>query len=180
MLGFSDGLAIPFTSSKLPIEGRMRLAARQAYRQLKALRGAQPKSTTPIVSQLVPWNYLSVLQRADGKSKHSKKMNPQGQYPVRTSSGATCGVSSVGARWNLLSAGKHPPDSESSFHAEFRDLENGVRARDGEFLVGCFSDPGGLHLNISYDASRLDETAIERWKLRVESLLEPEESNAKL
>ena len=180
MLGFSDGLTIPFTSSKLPIEGRIRLAARQAHRQLRTLRKAQPKSTSPIVSQLIPWNYLSMLQRADGKSKYSKKINPQGQYPVRTSAGATCGVSSIGTRLNLLSADRFPVDKRSRFRANFTDLQNGVRARDGEFLVGCFSDMDSLHLNISYDASRLDENAAKMWKSKVESLLELVELNAKL
>ncbi|EME87935.1 uncharacterized protein MYCFIDRAFT_129613 [Pseudocercospora fijiensis CIRAD86] len=94
MLAFSDGIALPFLSSNLPVDGRLRLLARQAQRQLSAYqKRAKPKgadATRQFLNSrgagLVLANqYLYSHERADSilPENMRKGINVQGAYPPR-------------------------------------------------------------------------------------------------
>lgn len=147
MLAFSDGLALPFLPSDLPVEGRFKLLARQADRQLRTFqkkkrsREEQVHLGSRSPSQLIPRLYIGSVETAENKVPPERRpgIDPQGAYPARQSETlATCGVSSVGSRVSLIGSGKYALDQPGKeFTADFRDIRIAVRVRDGEFLVGC-------------------------------------------
>jgi hypothetical protein len=180
MLAFSDGIVMPFLPSDLPLEGRLRLLAKAAHRQLKTYQ----KRKTPGVSshspiRMLASNYLTAVERAEDKlpPQYRQGVNPQGAYPANaTFQAATCGVSSVGSVKQWVTPGKYDLNEKNGKDviADFRELKGGVRARDNEFLCGNFSDAEGrLGYAVSYDASAMDEELVDQWKRRIESILEP-------
>jgi hypothetical protein len=184
MLAFSGGIVFPFTSSKLDVEGRFKLAVRQAHRQLSIYqkRVRKPDGVSPYSPvRLIAENYPFTLTRQEEKLPPHRKTgmkDPQGKYPANiTLFAATCGVSSVGPIGHLLKPGTHSlegSESEKKFAADFRDVRMGVRARDNEFLIGSLTDSNGLRFAVSYDGNAIDESAVSIWKNKMESLLEPE------
>ncbi|KAF2806619.1 uncharacterized protein BDZ99DRAFT_537351 [Mytilinidion resinicola] len=184
MLAFSGGIVLPFLSSDLDVEGRFRLAVRQAHRQLsiyqKRLRKLEVVSPySP--ARLIADNYLLTVQRQEEKLPPHRKTDmadPQGGYPANIKLfGATCGVSSVGPIGHLLKPGVHSVGGSGSgkdFAADFRDVRVGVRARDNEFLIGSLTNSKGVCFAVSYDGNAIDENAAKIWKTKMESLLEPE------
>ncbi|KAF2432872.1 hypothetical protein EJ08DRAFT_669108 [Tothia fuscella] len=189
MLAFSDGLVLPFLPSETDLAGRLRLLARSAHRQLKSY---QKKAREPVEKGWDPHNplrtladgYLSAVERADSKlpEQYRRGINPQGALPANVLfSQATCGVSSVGPIKSWVAPGKYPLDDETKdLIFDYRLVKMGVRARDNEFLVGSSSDSeGNFHFNISYDASALDEELVERWKAKIESILEEEAASTR-
>ncbi|KAL2436484.1 hypothetical protein ABEF95_011067 [Exophiala dermatitidis] len=185
MLAFSDGVTLPFLSSDLDLEGRLRLLGKQADRQLRRYQ-KRPRSLTEEVNlgsrsptQLLPMLYLDTMERLQGKTRASRKRqwDIQGAYPAKSSgSMATCGISSIGARHTIIPVGKYDtrriPENKDMV-ADFRDSESNVRARDGEFLVGVVGDNGQLRFNVSYDACAIDPLLADEWKRILETLLEP-------
>jgi len=182
MLVFSDGITLPFSPSHLPLDTRFRLLARQAQRQLSVLqkkpRTAEQTRDFGLGSrspgQLLPGNYLSIVERSESMLPASyRKMSAdgeflglQGAYPVKKSStGATCGVSSIGDRRRFLTPGmfdlKH---TKQGFAADFREMRASVRVRDGEFLVGSAGDDEGLHFAVSYDGNAISEEKVHLWE----------------
>jgi hypothetical protein len=184
MLAFSDGIVMPFLPSDLSLDGRLRLLAKAAHRQLKTYQkrktpGLDPHS--PI--RMLASNYLLAVERAEDKlpPQYRKGVNPQGAFPANfTFQASTCGVSSVGSVKQWISPGKYDLNEKSGkdLVADFRELKGGVRARENEFLCGNFSDAEGrLQYTVSYDASAMDEELVERWKHRMETILEPASEN---
>lgn len=187
MLAFSDGLSLPFLPCHLPVEGRFRLLARHAHRQLHIYQKRPRTSQATLLgsrspSELIPASYIGAVERADSRLPPARRkgFNPQGAYPARENlSGATCGVSSIGSSTGVFGKDKYPFDvPEKEFAANIMDLEMYVRARDGEFLVGAAGRPDGLHFGVSYDGNALDEGLVERWRERIEGIFE--ETGAKL
>jgi hypothetical protein len=184
MLVFSDGITLPFLPSHLPLDARFRLLARQAQRQLSVLQ-KKPRtakqtrefglgSRSP--GQLLPGNYLSIVERAESMLPASQRKRSsdgksfpglQGAYPVRkASTGATCGVSSIGDRRRFLTPGMFDLDRADGggFAADFREMRASVRVRDGEFLVGSAGDDEGLHFGVSYDGNAISENKVQMWE----------------
>jgi hypothetical protein len=182
MLAFSDGVTLPFLESSLDLEGRIRLLGKQAQRQLRQYQ-KRPRSLEEEVqlgsrspTQLLPLLYLNSIEAA-GHLGHGPGWNVQGAYPAKKSSTlATCGVSSVGARGSVLFSGKYDTTSELpdgvDLRADLRAQDGSVRARDGEFLVGVIGDHDVLRFSVSYDGCAIDPVLANRWKDVIESILE--------
>lgn len=58
------------------------------------------------------------------------------------------------------------------FAADFRDLTSSVRVREGEFLLGIAGSKKGLGACPSVDGTNLDPEVVERWRVRIESILD--------
>lgn len=180
MLAFSDGLHLPFLPSHLNLEGRFRLLARQANRQLRVYqKGSRASKTQPIglthPTMLLPSNFLAASERVEAKVPLHRKsgINPQGAYSAIQGSGATCGISSIGSRSIFTKGVEYDlSDEAKDFVASFVDLGPSVRVRDGECLVGSAGDQDGLYLSASFDGNALDEELLERWKEVVEEMFE--------
>ncbi|KAH7124064.1 hypothetical protein B0J11DRAFT_530601 [Dendryphion nanum] len=187
MLAFSDGIIMPFLSSSLPVDGRLRLIALQANRQLrvyqKRLKSADANMSLEPHSpgRLLANGYIYALERIEAKLPESRKsgMNPQGALPrPSTWGGATCGVSSVGSTAAYFSSGAYDLNEVGKlegkdFAADYRNIKMGVRARDNEFLVGSSTDHAGIvHFGVSYDGNSISEDAAEAWAEKIKSLLE--------
>lgn len=193
MLAFSDGIALPFLSKDLPVEGRVRLLARQADRQLAAYqkrpRPASAGDRRAVDLQLMgsrgagrvlATQYLNSLERADGNlPAHLRSHpNPQGSFLTRPNGSLqTCGVSSVGR--SLLGEGMYDVNAPlgtmegEDFVADYRKAYSCVRAREGEFLVGIGGGKaGGLWASISIDASKTDLEKVDQWKGKMMGLLD--------
>ncbi|KAF7197161.1 hypothetical protein HII31_01586 [Pseudocercospora fuligena] len=185
MLAFSDGIALPFLSSKVPVEGRLRLLARQAQRQLSAYqKRAKPKgedATRQFLNSrgagLVLANqYLYSHERADCilPENMRKGISLQGAYPPRPNpTSQTCGVSSIGNRDLLIRSGVYDiHNPEKDFAADFLNLNATVRARDNEFLLVISGTKEGLFSSPSIDMTSMDPVLVERWKDRFEHALD--------
>ena len=61
---------------------------------------------------------------------------------------------------------------EKDFVADFRDLTSSVRVREGEFLLGIAGSKKGLGACPSVDGTNLDSEVVERWRVRIESILD--------
>ncbi|KAI0395658.1 hypothetical protein F5Y17DRAFT_182575 [Xylariaceae sp. FL0594] len=119
VLAFSPGISLPFLSSKLDLEGRFKLLARQASRQLavyqKREKVPRSDSSSAVVEtqqealymglrgpgRLIASNYIDGVERMRellGPDHHHSVPSPQGVYPapVFHMSQTTCQVSSIG------------------------------------------------------------------------------------
>ncbi|KAH7087167.1 hypothetical protein FB567DRAFT_527105 [Paraphoma chrysanthemicola] len=192
MLAFSEGILMPFLPSDLPIEGRFRLIARIANRELKAYQKRVPKAEDTTTgrdigmsvldkhapARLLAMGYIGQLERIDGRLPPSQRsgFNPQGELPARVGAyGATCGVSSVGSTAAFFRPGEYNLDdiSTNGFAADYRGLRMGVRARENEFLVGSSTDAAGIvGFGVSYDENAISQEAARGWAKTVEGLLE--------
>jgi hypothetical protein len=185
MLSFCDGILLPFLPSDLDLDGRLRLLARQAHRQLavyqkrpNAKRGEarveDMLSRGP--GRLLQILYIGTLERREAMLPPDLQtgLNPQGAYPMRSNSSLqTCGVSSVGRREALIRPGEHDMDDDSKdFAADYRGAFACVRPRDGEFLVGVGGSNEGLWVNASIDANSMDPALVEEWRVRFTTILD--------
>lgn len=199
MLAFSDGVVLPFLPSSLPFEGRFRLLARQAHRQLSIYQ-KRPKANIADMKahmssrgagRVIAMNYISAMERIHAKlPSHLRDqvglhVQPQGSLTTRPNpTTATCGVSSVGrSGWKIgeydLDADL-PGEDDDAFVADYRGLQQNVRARDGEFLVGIGGNDDGIGANVSYDGNAIDEESVVEWKRLMETILVGDEERARL
>ena len=183
MLAFSDGIVLPFLSSDLPIEGRLKLLSITAHRQLrrfqKRKRGPEVAVQADSPVRMVAQNYVTAVEQIERKlpPNYRSGVNPQGLYDANLDLGvATCGVSSMGTL-KQLSKGKYALDVEDKdFAADFRDLEMGVRARQNEFLVGSYTESDGVAVfGVSFDGNAIDEKDFDRFERIMQRLLETDE-----
>ncbi|KAL5411714.1 hypothetical protein PMIN04_010141 [Paraphaeosphaeria minitans] len=200
MLAFSDGFAMPFLPSELPVEARFRLVAARANRELKMYqkrgkRGGDGASGREGKRERGAWEphdprrllanaYLNAIERSDSKLPEGLAwgVTPHGDLapPSSSSFRATCGVSSIGRTAQWLAAGTYSLDLDGSeggrekdFAADFLDLRQGVRAREEEFLVGSNTDAEGrVRFGVSYDESAISGGWAGRWRDVVEGLME--------
>lgn len=176
---FSDGIALPFLSSDLDLEGRLCLLARQAHRQLASYQ----KRTKP-KGQDAKHQYLNsrgaglvlanqYLYSHERVKSLGEGVVVQGQYQARPNpTMQTCGVSSLGLRDRLIKGGVYDlQDKEKDFIADFQDLVAGVRAREGEFLVGAGGTSNEIFVAASADMSTMDTELVSRWRHRFENVL---------
>lgn len=184
MLAFSDGVTLPFLPSDLDLEGRLRLLGKQAHRQLRQYQ-KRPKTIEEEIhlgsrspTQLLPLLYLNTMESLERGSKPHRKRgwDIQGAYPAKPpSSLSTCGVSSVGARGSIISAGRYDTTGQlepgQDLVADFRNLDTTVRARNGEFLVGAAGDGDYLWFGVSYDGCAIDPELASQWKQVMETIL---------
>ena len=185
MLAFCDGIALPFLPSDLDLDGRIRLLARQAHRQLAAYQkrsnvkqddaGLQYMSSRG-AGRMLANQYILGIERMDSKlPPHLRKgLNPQGAYPMRPNrTMQTCGVSSVGRRDAVIKQGIYDLDDDTKdFVVDYRGVHASVRPRDGEFLVGCGGSDDGLWVNASIDGNAMDPALVAQWRMRFETVLE--------
>ena len=189
MLAFCDGISLPFLPSHLDLDGRIRLLARQAHRQLAVYqKRADPKRDSVGLQymgsrgagRMLQIQYLGSVERMDFQlPEHLRKgVNPQGAYPARPNgSSQTCGVSSVGSRKPLIEPGTYDLSGESrEFVADHRSIVQTVRPRDGEFLVGVGGSDTGLFLDASVDGNSMDPVLVEDWRRRFETILDEDGS----
>ncbi|KAF2754085.1 hypothetical protein EJ05DRAFT_469179 [Pseudovirgaria hyperparasitica] len=154
MLSFGDNFLLPFLPSDLERTGRFRLLLKQC--QIK----------------------LSLYQKRIRSP--SGKLSLAAYSPSRllaNASLATNGVSNVGSTRQFFEDVAHQPAKEASndLNARLTFTRGGVRARDGEFLVGSSTDVTGLlSFGVSYDASWISDGCVAEWKKKMESLLLPE------
>ncbi|CAK4032450.1 Hypothetical predicted protein [Lecanosticta acicola] len=185
MLAFSDGIALPFLPASLPLHGRIRLLARQAQRQLATYQKRQKPEGHDATRQclhsrgadlVLPNQYLLSLERAASilPPHLQTHLDAQGAYPPkRNPTMQTHGVSSVGNREHLLRSGIYDlDDPQRDFAADFRDLKSGVRAREGEFLLGILGSNRGLSACPSVDGTTLDPELVEKWRHRFVTILD--------
>ncbi|EMD63056.1 hypothetical protein GGP41_005081 [Bipolaris sorokiniana] len=189
MLAFSEGIVMPFLSSELPIEGRFKLVAKHANRELKGyqkrLKGKGTAGTAGILdkhspARLLATGYVAQIEIIQGKlppeRRSSSYSSPQGSLPPSTAGfRATCGVSSVGSLATFFKRGTYDLQDlgDRDFAADFRDVNIGVRARENEFLVGSLTNAEGIvNFGVSYDLNAISEERAELWKTTIENLLE--------
>jgi hypothetical protein len=174
MLAFSEGIVLPWLPVDLELEGRFRLLARTAHRELKTY---QKRARDPVAGldphsplRLIASGYLADVERELG-------VDVQGEYPTaELMGGATCALSSVGSVKEWLSEGMFPLDESDGkdFVADFRSVRHGVRAKMNEFLVGCASfGDRKLRFAVSYDKTAMDEEMVKKWQHLMETILEP-------
>ncbi|QDS73005.1 hypothetical protein FKW77_009046 [Venturia effusa] len=183
MLAFSQGIVMPFLPSSLPVEGRFKLLAKAAHRQLrvyqKRLRDPVQGVDNHSPLRMMASNYLLAIERVKAKlPPHLREgIDPQGAYPWNSSfQTATCGVSSVGSVKHWVGPGRYNLGGGTDFGVDYRNMRSGVRARDNEFLCGASSEADGLlRFSVSYDASAMDEELVKLWEERIATILEPSE-----
>ncbi|KAF2481425.1 hypothetical protein BDY17DRAFT_312139 [Neohortaea acidophila] len=185
MLAFSDGISLPFLPSHLDVEGRLRILARQAHRQLSTYQ-KRPNPNADEASlqymgargtgRMLPILYVSAIARADTNlpEQHRRGVDPQGAFPMRPNATMqTCGVSSVGRRENLIQRDRYDlEDDGKPFVADYRNIYASVRPREDEFLVGVGGDYDGIWVNCSIDGNSMDPRRVEQWKTRFETMLD--------
>ncbi|RMY75893.1 hypothetical protein D0864_09745 [Hortaea werneckii] len=187
MLAFCDGIVLPFLPSSLPIEGRLRLLARQAHRQLATYQKRRPAGEEEHVhfmssrgaGRVIANQYLIGVERSQlaiPEEWRTKAYNdPQGEYQARpNTTRQTNGVSSLGRRDAMIRSGMYDIEalSDRDFVADFSGMKSGVRARDGEFLVGIGGSEKGLGVGVSIDFSGNDPELVQEWKERMSHILD--------
>jgi hypothetical protein len=89
---------------------------------------------------------------------------------------ATNGVSNVGSMTAFFGEeALFVPEEQRAkdMTARWITSMSGVRARDGEFLVGCMTIADSLRFIVSYDASIMDKEMVDKWKVKMETLFKP-------
>ncbi|KAG8167552.1 hypothetical protein KVR01_003241 [Diaporthe batatas] len=193
MLAFSDGVVLPFLSSDLDLDGRIRLLVRSAQRQLSRYQ-KRPRNEVEHMrprgaGRVIPMNYLDVIERANNKLPgHLRKEFPyQKTLPKQINpTMATCGVSSVGRSDPSIIPGQidltRPLAGEDhdALIAEILGTRQNVRPRDGEFLVGIWGGDDFIDASVSYDSCAIDPAWAQVWKERMEAILDGQDGQAKL
>ncbi|KAK7725865.1 hypothetical protein SLS63_007857 [Diaporthe eres] len=197
MLAFSDGVVLPFLSSDLDLDGRIRLLVRSAQRQLSRYQ-KRPRNDKAFdmlefmgsrgAGRVVAMNYLDVIERANIKlpGHLRKEFQYQKTLPKQVNpTMATCGVSSVGKSDpgltpGQIDLGKSLDGEEDALIADIRSTAQNVRPRDGEFLVGIWGSDDSVDASVSYDSCAIDPAWAQVWKDKMETILEGQEGQAKL
>jgi hypothetical protein len=190
MLSFSDGIVMPFPPSHLSLEDRFRLTARCANRELRQYQkrlqitptGRAGKVSAGLdkhsPARLLATGYVAQIERVQAKLPSKQKSRfetPQGSLTAAAGTIATCGVSSVGSLKGYFRAGEYNLNAAKDFVVDYRGLRMGVRAREGEFLVGSSTDAEGrVGFGVSYDASAIEAESAEMWARTINGLLERE------
>lgn len=185
MLAFSEGILMPFLPSDLPVEGRFKLVAKNANRELRMYQkrlknGKEDKSVLDPHSpgRILATGYLAQIERVDAKMPIERQLgsDAQGELKPRLGKyGATCGVSSVGSLAVFFKPGTYDLENMNGkdLVADYRGLKMGVRARDNEFLVGSSTDADGIvGFGVSYDLNAISQEATENWSKIISGLLE--------
>jgi hypothetical protein len=187
MIGFCEGIVLPFLPSHLDLEGRFRLLVRQASKQLSAYQKRErPQNATDAkaymgihgAGRLIASNYIDNIERLRAiLPAHLKDAipPPQGEYEVPdwSMSRATCAISSVGlvdwspARFDL------DADPGDGVIASIMYLQSGPRVRDHEFLVATMSEDGVMQAGANFDGNFIDENNTPAWAEKMISFLEP-------
>lgn len=197
MLAFSDGVVLPFLSSDLDLDGRIRLLVRSAQRQLsryqKRRRNDRDINMLEYMGprgagRVVPMNYLDVIERANIKLPghlheefQYQKTLPKQANPTM----ATCGVSSVGKSDPGMTPGqidltKSLAGEEDALIADIQSTRQNVRPRDGEFLIGIWGSDDSVDASVSYDSCAIDPAWAQVWKEKMETILDGQNGQAKL
>ncbi|KAH9908515.1 hypothetical protein F4778DRAFT_717464 [Xylariomycetidae sp. FL2044] len=198
-LAFCEGIVLPFLSAALPVEGRLRLLAKQADRQMRRYQKRRLKLDETDVQYMGPrgagrlmqLQYLDRIERVDSQLPPEDPDAPggkrrigggaQGAYPAATSgSRCTYNISSVGRRDAILGRGMYDVGStpigygegDKDFVADFRDMQFGVRPREGECLIACVGTEDGLLALGSVDGTTIDPALVEQWCQRFEHILD--------
>lgn len=197
MLAFSDGVVLPFLSSDLDLDGRIRLLVRSAQRQLSRYQ-KRPRNDGAVdmveymgprgAGRVVPMNYLDVIERANIKLPgHLRKEFPyQKALPKQVNpTMATCGVSSVGRSDPAIIPGqvdltRSLAGDDDALIAEILGTRQNVRPRDGEFLVGIWGSDDSIDASVSYDSCAIDPAWAQVWKEKMEAILDEQHGQAKL
>ena len=190
MLAFSEGIVMPFLPSSLPIEGRFKLVAAQANRELRMYQKRAKSNVTGVPGPFNPHDptrllanaYIAAIERSDARLPTDMKfgVQPQGSLqPPAFEFRATCGVSSIGSTAQWLAPGRYDlsrignDEGAQDFVADFREFKQGVRARDDEFLIGSSSDAeGSIRFGVSFDESAISHEMAGRWRDVIENLME--------
>ena len=192
MLAFSDGITMPFLPGNLAFEGRFRVLGRLAHRQLGKFTKRKRSITEEVAlgakgpGQLLTGMYIMTADRLEARRKAADKLgwDVMGAYPAATApTGATCGISSVGDRSRLIRGGRYDVSrlGGRDLVVDFRDVQSGVRSREGEWLCGVGGDKDELGFMVSYDASGVDPDLVKKWERYIQVVLEvPEGHGAKL
>ena len=192
MLAFSDGITLPFLPGDLAFEGRFRVLGRLAHRQLGKFTKRKRSISEEVElgakgpGQLLAGMYIMTADRLEARRKAADKQgwDVMGAYPAATApTGATCGISSVGDRSRLIRGGRYDVSrlGGRDLVVDFRDVQSGVRSREGEWLCGVGGDKDELGFMVSYDASGVDPDLVREWERYIQTVLEPPEgSEAKL
>lgn len=197
MLAFSDGVVLPFLSSDLDLDGRIRLLVRSAQRQLSRYQ-KRPRNDRAVdmleymgsrgAGRVVPMNYLDVIERANIKLPGHLRREFQYQKTLPKQANptmATCGVSSVGRSNPAMLPGeidlsKPLVGEEDTLVADIRSSGQNVRPREGEFLIGIWGSDDSIDASVSYDACAIDPAMAQVWKEKMETILEGQNGQAKL
>lgn len=190
MLAFSEGITMPVLPAHLPLETRFVHTAKCANRELKVYQKRLRTTTTAAEkggsvgldkhspARLLATGYIAQIERVQAKLPDARGLafgNPQGELAAAAGQGATCGVSSVGSLKGYFRAGEYDLGAERDFVVDYRGLRMGVRAREGEFLVGSSTDAEGrVGFGVSYDANAIEPEAAEMWARTITGLLERE------
>lgn len=189
MLAFSDGILLPFLPSSLDLDGRLRLLAKAAQRQLAVYQKRSPVRadhdglqymSSRGAGRMLAIQYLSSFERCELLLPVEKRKgsNPQGGYEMRPNlTRQTCGVSSTGRRAPLNA---DVVRSNVDFVATAEDIQPSVRPREGEFLIGIAGTDAGIGTFISVDDSSMDPELVNAWLHRFETILEIPETSATL
>lgn len=183
MLAFAEGIVLPFLPASLPAARRFRLAAATANRELRVYQkrrgaaGAAGGLDRYAPGRLLATGYLSQIERVEAKLPAGRTLglgNPQGELAASGGFAATCGVSSVGSLKDYFRPGEYDlTDETKDFIVDYRGLRMGVRAREGEFLVGSSTDAEGrVGFGVSYDMNAIDRESAELWARTITGLLE--------
>jgi hypothetical protein len=188
MLAFSEGIIMPFLPSTLPVEGRFKLVAKHANRELRVYQKRLKDKSVGLGSfdkhspaRLLATGYLAQLERVEAKLPEERRtgFTPQGELNPRIGQyGATCGVSSVGSLKAFFRPGEYDLDNMegNDFVADYRGLKMGVRARDNEFLIGSSTDANGcVGFGVSYDENAISQEVAQNWAETISKLLEPDD-----
>ncbi|EAT88074.1 hypothetical protein SNOG_04314 [Parastagonospora nodorum SN15] len=168
MLAFSEGILMPFLPSSLPVEGRFKLIAKHANRELRVYQ-KRLKEGGQALGAFDKYSPGKAVGDGTGVA-------PQGTLKPRVGTyGATCGVSSTGSLKAYFRPGEYDlNDDTKDFVADYRDLKMGVRARDNEFLIGSSTDAAGcVGFGVSYDENAISQEVAQKWAETIRGLLEP-------
>ncbi|KAI7785790.1 hypothetical protein LA080_005907 [Diaporthe eres] len=197
MLAFSDGVVLPFLSSDLDLDGRIRLLVRSAQRQLSRYQ-KRPRNDKTVgmlefmgprgAGRVVAMNYLDVIERANIKlpGHLHREFQYQKTLPKQVNpTMATCGVSSVGksdpgSTPGQIDLSKSLDGEEDALIADIRSMAQNVRPRDGEFLIGIWGSDDSVDASVSYDSGAIDPAWAQVWKDKMETILEGQTGQAKL
>ncbi|KAF1912353.1 hypothetical protein BDU57DRAFT_522572 [Ampelomyces quisqualis] len=189
MLAFSEGIIMPFLPSRLPVDARFKLVAKNANRELRVYQKRLKENDRALgnfdkhsPARLLATGYLAQMERVEDKLPEEKKtgLTPQGQLKPRMGQyGATCGVSSVGSLKAFFKPGDYDLEDMKGkdFVADYRGLRMGVRARENEFLIGSSTDANGLvGFGVSYDENAISQETAQKWADTISGLLEPQDA----
>lgn len=197
MLAFSDGVVLPFLSSDLDLDGRIRLLVRSAQRQLSRYQ-KRPRNDKAVdmmefmgprgAGRVVAMNYLDVIERANNKLPGDLRREFQYQKTLPKQVNptmATCGVSSVGRSDPAITPGqidlsKSLAGEEDALIADIMGTAQNVRPRDGEFLIGIWGSDDSVDASVSFDSCAIDPAWAQVWKDKMETILEGQNGQAKL